>query len=301
MMRIYNFRIAEQIVRLGMPDEGSDSWKTLLPSFVPFECPCPPDGKVMCSLEVVPDEIQGGVVNATHLTDIELVLGECLRLYASDGLYIVDWEVKKNGRCYRMISDAFFTKGYAYIGESGQRSGEVLNTFLMILFAQSGVLHHTCLMHASVVMKGDRGYAFLGKSGTGKSTHSSLWLKNFGDAELLNDDNPAVRITDDGHVYIYGTPWSGKTPCYKNKKSELAAWVRLEQAPANSFSWKSGVGAFVTLLPSCSSMRWDERLYAALCDLLEELIRRVPVGYLQCRPDAEAACLCYNEIIKKEK
>ena len=55
----------------------------------------------------------------------------------------------------------------------------------------------------------------LGKSGTGKSTHSRLWLKYIPDTKLLNDDNPAVRIMDNNTIMIYGTPWSGKTPCYK--------------------------------------------------------------------------------------
>ena len=171
----------------------------------------------------------------------------------------------------------------------------------MMLFAQAATLHRTVLMHASVVVKGGRGYAFLGESGTGKSTHSALWLRVFEDAELLNDENPAVRLMDDRHVYIYGTPWSGKTPCYKNWKVKLAAWVRLEQAPVNSFTHKTGIGAFVTLLPSCSAMRWNDRLYAALCDLLEGCIRYVPVGHLQCRPDEEAVSVCYNELMKRSR
>lgn len=299
MGNIY-FCIAEQIMQLSIPSEGQ--WKTMLPSFVAFECPCPPDGKVMCSLEVVTDEITVNLSTAIFLTDIDRMLGERVRLYESDDLYIIDLEMEKGGRNYRMISNRFFTKGYAYIGRGFDRySGEVLNAFLMMLFAQSSVLRHTCLMHASVVMKGDLGYAFLGKSGTGKSTHSALWLKCFGDAELLNDDNPAIRMTGEGKVYVYGTPWSGKTPCYRNKKVELAAWVRLEQAPVNSFVWKSGVEAFTTLLPSCSGMRWNDCLYTALCDLLEDCVQQALVGYLKCRPDEEAAFLCYNEIIKKER
>ena len=35
---------------------------------------------------------------------------------------------------------------------------------------------------------------FQGKSGTGKSTHSGLWLKHIPGCELLNDDNPIVHF-----------------------------------------------------------------------------------------------------------
>lgn len=297
METIY-FRIAEQVLQLSMP-LGSQ-WEQLLPSFVPFAYTCPLGAKIMCSLQVVPNEPAADLSAATFLADIDRMQGERFRLYQSEHLYILDLERAGGRKHYQMTSNLFFTKGYAYIGSSGAQSGEILNTFLMMLFAQSAVLHRTCLLHASVVMKGGIGYAFLGKSGTGKSTHTSLWLKAFPDAELLNDDNPAVHISEQGHLHIYGTPWSGKTPCYKNKKVKLGAWVRLEQADVNTFFWKSGADAFVTLLPSCSSMRWNERLYAALCDLLEDFIRHVPVGHLRCRPDVDAALLCYNQLIKKQ-
>lgn len=282
-----------------MPDNME--WRWLLPSFALFECPSLPDDKAICSLKVVDGGIKTDLSAATFLVEVDRVLGERYRLYEQDGSYIMDLQMQPGGEYYRMACNTSFTKGYACIGGSGHESGEVLNIFLMMLFAQAATLHRTVLMHASVVVKGGRGYAFLGESGTGKSTHSALWLRVFEDAELLNDDNPAVRLMDDRHVYIYGTLWSGKTPCYKNWKVKLAAWVRLEQAPVNSFTHKTGIGAFVTLLPSCSAMRWNDRLYAALCDLLEGCIRYVPVGHLQCRPDEEAVSVCYNELMKRSR
>ena len=298
-MRNSCFCIAEHKLLLAMPDNVE--WRLLLPSFVPFECPFLPDEKAVCSLEIVDSMIHTDLSAATFLVEVDRVLGERYRLYEQEGSYIMDLQMQPGGEYSRMACNISFTKGYACIGGSGHESGEVLNIFLMMLFAQAATLHRTVLMHASVVVKGGRGYAFLGESGTGKSTHSALWLRVFEDAELLNDDNPAVRLMDDRHVYIYGTPWSGKTPCYKNRKVKLAAWVRLEQAPVNSFTHKSGIGAFVTLLPSCSAMRWNDRLYAALCDLLEGCIRYVPVGHLQCRPDEEAVSVCYNELMKRSR
>lgn len=293
------FCIAEQIVWVSMPD--GERWRGMLPSFVPFECSCPRDKKWMCSLEIVPDRIMIDLSATNCLAEVSHVWGEVYRLYEVNGWYVIDLQTQRSGRCFRMIANSTFTRGLAYIGSAGYRSGEALNHFLMMLFAQSAVLHRSFLIHASVVMKEARGYAFLGESGTGKSTHSRLWMSLFSDAELLNDDNPAVRVTEEGRVYIYGTPWSGKTRCYKNQKVELAAWVRLAQAPVNSFSWKKEVEAFVTLLPSCSGMRWNDELYAELCDLLEQCIRYVPIGYLQCLPNEEAALLCYDEIRKRNE
>lgn len=69
-------------------------------------------------------------------------------------------------------------------------------------------------MHASVVAtETGKGYLFLGKSGTGKSTHTGLWLQQFSDCHLLNDDNPIVHVDSLGkQATVFGSPWSGKNP-----------------------------------------------------------------------------------------
>lgn len=91
------------------------------------------------------------------------------------------------------------------------------------LFALSTDDKGTVLFHAAVVSHEGRGYMFLGPSGTGKSTHASLWLKYIDGTELVNDDNPVVRITDDGQATVFGSPWSGKTPCYRHVSYPWAA------------------------------------------------------------------------------
>ena len=82
----------------------------------------------------------------------------------------------------------------------------------MVLFAMASSVRSTALFHSAVVSYQGKGYMFLGRSGTGKSTHASLWRRYIEGTELMNDDNPAVRIRPDGTAMVYGTPWSGKTP-----------------------------------------------------------------------------------------
>ncbi|MNT23946.1 hypothetical protein D3C72_1593930 [compost metagenome] len=152
------------------------------------------------------------------------------------------------------------------------------------------------MIHASVVNHEGNGIAFLGKSGTGKSTHSRLWLTHIPNTVLLNDDNPAVRKTAEG-IFIYGTPWSGKTPCYKNERLPLKAFVRLGQAPTNTFTWQPGLKGFIAVLPSCTAIRWNKDLFSSMNTILEKIVAEIPVGYLQCLPDAAAAQLCYSLVI----
>lgn len=92
---------------------------------------------------------------------------------------------------------------------------------------------------------------------------------------LLNDDNPVLRV-EDGTVTAYGTPWSGKTPCYRNEYAPVAGIVRLQQSPQNRFTPLCGPEAFAALLPSCSAIRRDARLQDALHDTLVRVAGLVP-------------------------
>ena len=136
---------------------------------------------------------------------------------------------------------------------------------------------------------------FLGKSGTGKSTHSRMWLQNIEGCTLLNDDNPVIRITE-GKAYVYGTPWSGKTPCYKNLSVPLKAVVRLSQAPYNKVERLAPLKAYASLMPSCSCMRWDRQSTDRLHATVEKVIMNTGCWHLECLPDADAAHVCCSAV-----
>lgn len=174
-----------------------------------------------------------------------------------------------------------------------------LGNALMIAFAFSAARYDIVLMHASVTMNGGFGYLFLGKSGTGKSTHSSLWRQYIPGSDLLNDDNPAVRVFPTGEVYVYGTPWSGKTPCYRNLRMPVGAFVRLEQYPRNEIVREAPLAAFASILSSCSTMIWDKASYTPITATVEGIIRHVPAYYLKCRADREAAECSYQTIARR--
>ena len=54
------------------------------------------------------------------------------------------------------------------------------------------------------------GYAFIAKSGTGKSTQVSMWLRYIAGSDLMNDDNSYCSVFIDNEFWIFGSPWSGK-------------------------------------------------------------------------------------------
>jgi hypothetical protein len=167
----------------------------------------------------------------------------------------------------------------------------VFNDALKMMFALATTGKDTMIIHAAVVSCEGKGYLFLGPSGTGKSTHAQLWLKHFEGTELVNDDNPVVR---DG--IVYGSPWSGKTPCYRNVSVPIGGIVMLSQAPYNKIRRLSGIEAYVDLAESVGSMPWDSRISEGQHQTENTLASTIPMWHLECLPDEAAARLCHETI-----
>ena len=163
---------------------------------------------------------------------------------------------------------------------------------LMVLYALATANQRTALFHAAVVSLNGRCYLFLGISGTGKSTHARLWLQHIEGTELVNDDNPVVRITAEDEAIVFGSPWSGKTPCYRNVSYPIGGMVQLNQAPYNNIRRMGGIEAYASLILSISGKRWDKSIADGLHQTENWLAEHVPMWFLDCLPNEEAARLC---------
>jgi hypothetical protein len=118
-----------------------------------------------------------------------------------------------------------------------------------------------------------------------------MWLRYIENCDLMNDDNPIVRVIDD-KVFIYGSPWSGKTPCYRQVKAPLGAVTRIDRAPENSIEKLPPIEAFASFLPSCSTMKWDKDIFNAICNTVTKVVELVGIYTLHCLPNEEAARVC---------
>ena len=150
------------------------------------------------------------------------------------------------------------------------------------------------LLHSSCVAVDGYAYLFSAPCGTGKSTHTSLWKKHFGDRlTFINDDKPALRLID-GKWYAYGTPWCGKDGININMKAELAGICFLKQAPQNKICRLDQKQAISNILwQTIHNFRSTERLDSAL-SLIENLVTTIPVYEFENLPIPESAELSYN-------
>ena len=217
-----------------------------------------------------------------------------------EGGYNFGFSYSKNNPDCIVVTSGDLKDSTVYVPASAGRQlvEFALNNALMLLYTFNTTPYDTLMVHASVVAYEGGAYMFLGRSGTGKSTHSSMWLKNISGTMLLNDDNPVIRVIGED-VFIYGTPWSGKTPCYKNESFPLRASVRLSQSKENTISKLVPLQSYASLMPACSCMRWDRRSTDALHKTVEKVISKVGNWYLECLPDADAAILCHSAVTSR--
>ena len=178
-------------------------------------------------------------------------------------------------------------------GPASALSPDNLKFALWIAFGFVAIPNGTVALHSSVIICNNRAILFLGESGTGKSTHTKLWLEHIPGSRLLNDDSPVVRIEFDGNQlvpFVYGSPWSGKGRCHINEHYPVAAFVRLQQYPANKITKLSKLEAFGALYPSCPpAFLKDDYFEGQICEIISNIIMTTPIYRLQCLPDNLAA------------
>ena len=254
-------------------------------NFRPFLCEAT-EGEADCHVwldrEIAP--VEGGPLQEARPD------GRVLRIWKkADGIYI--HIVYPDGVC-RLHADAEWKNVETDARETDSLIVQEMNDVLMLAFAYSMAYVGGVLIHSSCVgLDNGRGAAFIGHSGIGKSTHSRLWLRYVPASRLINDDQPAVRVFPDGKVCIYGTPWSGKTPCYRNEGARLKALFFMQQAKENRAVRLDGIEAFYRLLESVSAIGRDARSFAGISETLAHVAGTVPAYLLRNLPEKEAALL----------
>lgn len=271
--------------RMSIDTHDAEITEKLIPSFAPFRVK--EDEKASLLLR-----FSGNNEIFTPNTDPDDVMeadGMSFSVYHSTGSVTVS--VTNGNKEHRFslsadrktaISDLTLTEPY---------ESQFLAYFLRTAYGMAAANKGTIKLHASVIEKKGQALIFMGKSGTGKSTHSQNWLKHVPKCSLLNDDEPIVRMLPNGHIRVYGAPWSGSTPCYRNESAEVAAFVRLYQSKENKLTPLKGVNAFASLFQSVAILRSNNENRELTMTIVSDILEQVPIYRLDNRPDREAVSL----------
>lgn len=271
---------------------GDEILDKILPSFIPFKVEKGGDLPLF-TLEVC-ESLEKVDESRCHLIrDVDTGNGITQVSKLNDGGYQFLINNVDGDLCAQVISDKFFKKCQCSLSGSPAMKRFALNNAVMLAYAFSSARHNTLLVHASVVRHNGVAYAFTAKSGTGKSTQVANWLRNIEGCDIVNDDNPIVRVIGND-VILYGSPWSGKTPCYRNINVPLAAIMLIKRDVKNFCVKMQPINAFSTVLTACSAMKWDEDLFQNVCTAVSKIVEKVKVAELHCLPDAKSAVVCRN-------
>ena len=166
-------------------------------------------------------------------------------------------------------------------------------------FYNALIEHDGVLLHSSCVAVDGVAYAFSADSGTGKSTHTALWLKHFGErAHMVNDDKPAIRIID-GRVFACGTPWSGKYDYSTPELLPLAGICFLERSEENRIKRADPSKAIYNFFAQTVRHLEADRM-KKLLSVLDRIFKLVPIYELGCNISDEAVLTSYNAMKPKD-
>lgn len=153
------------------------------------------------------------------------------------------------------------------------------------------------LLHGSVISAGGKGYAFLGHSGAGKSTHSALWLKYFQNCSVINGDKPIIGYCDNVFT-AFGTPWNGKEGLGENISAPLCGVCFIEQSKENKIV-KLSNDELVTKIFNQLLIPEEPQRAIKFLGMIDKFVNNIPAYVLYCDISKEAAIISYSTLTGK--
>lgn len=278
-------------------DDPEGLWgNELPPNFTPFLSDEPADGEYATAL-ITTDEAWP-IPDAQPLSEAFNDVG-ITKLYRTDRGWLVSIATDPRQPVRLMLMAPDFRSGELRLPSGETNAPFFIDSMLRILFSQYATTRGALLIHASSVELDGVAHIFMGRSGTGKSTHSRLWMNCFEEARMVNDDVPLIVAPSEGSApRVCGTPWSGKGRVWRRCSLPLRGIVRLQQSPDDTFTPLSDIDAFIAVLPGVSVMTADHDLYAAATNTVLSIIGHsaTVTGTLRCTPCPSAAILCRGNV-----
>ena len=172
----------------------------------------------------------------------------------------------KTGECEYMVKGAYFYKE---------------------LLKYDGIL-----LHSSCVVLDNKAYLFSAPSGTGKSTHTQLWLSAFKNAKILNDDKPAIIIRNN-IAYACGTPFSGKNDLSLNEIYPIQGIAFLERSKDNWIKKMDDKKSIYSIFNQTIRPGYENEM-DDMIKVVEKIVDLVPIYQFGCNMDLDAAYTSYN-------
>ena len=209
-------------------------------------------------------------------------------------LYVFDSDFSEVKILYKYESD--YSKIEIKLLKSIKNLPELEYVLTGMMFLNIAIKEGVVPLHASAISHDGYGILFSAPSGTGKSTHATLWKQLFSDVVFINDDKPLISFSDN-MIMVSGSPWSGKTSLNENVMIPLKVIVFLKQSPTNFIEELSQTEKLTHLMRNMHRPT-EEDLFDNLLERLNSLIKNIPMYILNCNISEEAVYTIYKKVIK---
>jgi len=142
-------------------------------------------------------------------------------------------------------------------------------------------------MHSASIVYEGKLWLFSGRSGMGKSTHTSLWNKLYG-TPIANGDLNLLTISD-GTALVHGMPWCGTSNLWDTNSYPLGGIVLLSRGGEDAVETLAENDKILLVTQRFISPSWTDEQLSQNLAFSAELSKLVPVCRLKCTDKPSAA------------
>ena len=154
--------------------------------------------------------------------------------------------------------------------------------------------YNAFVFHGVALSLADGAYLFTAKSGVGKTTHTRLWLKKYGDlCHVLNGDKPIIREID-GVPYVFGTPWQGKENYGTNESAPLRAIAFVHRATENRAERVEDPSSVILPLLAQAYVPQSREATLRVFSIADNILKNIKLFHLYVNMETEAAEVAYR-------
>lgn len=179
--------------------------------------------------------------------------------------------------------------------EIGEETRDQLFHAIRPIFLYAAQKQGLFAIHSASLLYQEKAWVFSAPSGTGKSTHTNLWKKQFS-TPVINGDLNLLSIRD-GVAMVHGLPWCGTSQISDTGDYPLGGIIFLKQAPFDEIRSLSREEKVLSVMQRFISPVWTKEQMLCNFHFSEELIRcPILIERLFCTKEPSAAVVMKRRV-----
>ncbi len=229
--------------------------------------------------------------------DVKRIEREALTVLYLDGKECRLIRTPDSAEPYAVSLEEEESRTKVWIRESAQHLFVYETFFISLLSLEKLMMKNGAfILHSAYMCRDGKAILFSAPSETGKSTQAALWEKYRGTRNINGDRSLLIR-EEDGW-YAYGWPVCGSSEICHNEAYPIEAIVMLYQAKENVITRLFGMAIVRRIMSQITINMWNREFQEKAWEMMDELIREVPVFELGC-DISEGAVECLERALEE--